>query len=307
MNVLVIGTGAIGSFYGSLLARAGAQVSVVARSDYDHVSAYGIDVQSDTKLGSYHFKPVEVLRSAVELQKKPDYVLLCTKVIPGVDRVGLLREALGPQTSIVLVSNGVDVENEIAEAFPEHELISGLAFVCVTRTAAGHIWHQDYGRLVLGNYPKGVSPKTLALCEAISQSGIEAIPHETIVMARWEKCIWNAPFNPLSVLSGGLTVNEILSAQEPFVRTLMQEVCAIAQSLGYELPIDIIETRLANTRKMSPYKTSMLVDFEAGRPMEIEAILGATLKAATRAGVAVPHLDSLYALMKLRELSLRKG
>ena len=304
MNVLVIGTGAIGSFYGSLLARAGAEVSVVARSDYDCVKTHGIEVKSDTELGTYQFRPTAVFHKAAETKKKPDYVLVCTKIIEGVDRVELLRDALGPHTAIVLISNGVDVENEIAAAFPSHELISGLAFVCVTRTSSGHVWHQDYGLLVLGNYPKGVSEKTRILCDAITRVGINCIPQENIVGARWEKCIWNAPFNPLSVLSGGLTVNDILATQELFVRNVMQEVCAIASSLGYHLPADIIDTRIENTRKMAPYKTSMLVDYEAGRPMEIEAILGATIKAAKRQGVLVPYLESLYALMKLREVYL---
>ncbi len=300
MRVLVIGTGAVGSFYGSLLAKQGVEVSVVARSDYEHIKEHGIDIEG--KNGLFHFQPAKVLRSASELDEKPNYVLLCIKVVEGANRIALLKDAVGKNTSIVLVSNGIDIEQEIAQAFPDNELISGLAFICVTRTAPGKIWHQAYGRLALGNYPTGVSEKTRALCAIYAQAGIDCIPSEDITSARWRKCVWNAAFNPLSVLSGGLATSDILDTQENFVRALMEEIAAIAEAAGYPLAEDIVEMNIASTHKMPPYKTSMLLDFEAGRPMETEAILGNAVRYGQRLNVPTPHLDSVYALMKLREL-----
>ena len=304
MNVLVIGTGAIGSFYGALLARAGVRVTLLARADYEQVKTHGIDLRSDAQLGHWHFRPDRVIRSASELTEKPDYILLCIKVVEGADRAGLIRDALGPDTAIVLLSNGVEIEHDIATAFPEHELISGLAFICVTRTAPGQIWHQAYGRLSLGNYPNGLSDRTRALGAAFERTGIGCTMTESIVAARWQKCLWNAAFNPLSVLSGGLSTTQILTTQEPLVRKVMGEVCAIAAALGHMLPDDIIDKQIDGTHQMPPYKTSMLLDFEAGRPMETEVILGNTVRAGRRAGVTVPQLECLYALMKLRELEL---
>ncbi|HUL13053.1 MAG TPA: 2-dehydropantoate 2-reductase [Methylococcaceae bacterium] len=305
MKVLVIGTGAVGSFYGSLLAKQGIEVAVVARSDYQHVKQNGIEIQSP--IGDCHFRPMQVVRSAAELTEKPDYVLLCIKVVESADRIGLLKDAVGPKTAIVLICNGIDVETEIAQAFPNNELISGLAFICVTRTAPGRIWHQAYGRLALGNYPKGLSEKTRALCAAYQQAGITCVASEDITTARWQKCVWNAPFSPLSVLSCGLATSDILTTQEPFVRAIMEEICAIAKAGGHPLPEDIIEVNIASTHKMPPYKTSMLLDFEAGRPMETEAILGNAVRAGQRLGLSIPHLESVYALMKLRELRLSEG
>jgi 2-dehydropantoate 2-reductase len=299
MRILVIGSGAVGSFYGSLLARQGEEVSLLARSDYEAVKAHGIEVES--KGDTWHFQPAQVLRNAAELAEKPDYVLLCVKVVEGADRAGLLRDAVGANTSIVLLSNGIDIEPEIAEAFPDNELISGLAFICVTRTAPGRIWHQAYGRLALGNYPTGLSEKTQALCAAFERAGIACAANPNITAARWQKCVWNAAFNPLSVLSGGLSTTDILASQEPFVRALMQEVAAIARADGFPLPADAVELSLSSTYKMPPYKTSMLVDFEAGRPMETEAILGNAVRRGQRLGVATPRLEAVYALMKLRE------
>ncbi len=302
MNVLVIGTGAVGSFYGSLLARQGASVAVVARSDYQVVREQGIAVRSDTDLGDYLLRPVEVLREGEQPRQKPDYVLMCIKVVKDADRSGLLRDVIGKDTSIVLISNGVEIEDEIRAAYPDHHLISGLAFICVSREAPGKIWHQSLGRLALGDFPSGVSEPTRLLAEAFQRAGISCHALSNITTARWQKCVWNAPFNPLSVLSGGLDTATILDTQEPFIRAIMEEITAIAAALGHALPTDIVSKMIESTRTMPPYKTSMLLDFEAGRSMETEAILGNAVRAGQRVGVPIPHLQSLYALMQLREL-----
>ncbi|GAB6067222.1 2-dehydropantoate 2-reductase [Methylothermus subterraneus] len=300
MRVLIVGTGAIGGFYGALLARAGAEVAVVCRSDYEVVKSCGIRIQSP--LGQWTFRPQAVYRRAGEVSVSPDYVVVCTKVLPQIDRAALIREAVGERTAIVLIQNGVEIENELAAAFPNRELISGLAFVCVSRTAPGQIRHQAYGGLKFGVFPSGISPRVEALCQAFERAGVKAEATSDIVAARWGKCVWNAAFNPLSVLSGGLTTDWLLT-QEGLIRAVMAEVCAIAAALGHPLPEDVIEQNIASTRRMPPYQTSMLLDFEAGRPLETEAILGNAVRAAQRAGVSVPHLESLYALMKLRELA----
>ena len=300
MNILIIGTGAIGSFYGSLLAKAGAKVSVVARSDYDHVKQHGIDLSSE-KLGNWHFQPAAVYRHAADVKDKPDCVLLCVKMLDGVDQAALVRDALGPDTAIVLIANGIDVECELAKAFPSHELISGLAFVCVTRMAPGKITHQDYGRLVLGKYPEGTSDKAQKLVDLFVKSGIPSEAVTNVVKARWQKAVWNIPFNPLSVLSGGLIVRDILKIAEPFVRNIMQEVCAIAAATGHALAPETVENLIDYSWKMEPYKTSMLVDFESGRALETEAIVGGAVRAARKAKVAIPYIESVYAMMRLKE------
>ncbi|MDP1774178.1 MAG: 2-dehydropantoate 2-reductase [Methylobacter sp.] len=303
IKVLVIGAGAIGAFYGSLLAQAGAEVSVVCRSDYDRVKQHDFIINSQA-LGRWNFTPAQVLKNVTDFKGTPDYILLCTKVIPTLDRIALIRPIVGRNTSIVFIQNGVEIEQEMLNAFPNNELVSGLAFICCNRTGPGEILHLAYGRLALGNLPNGISRKTAQLCELFNQSGIECGAVDNIVTGRWQKCVWNAPFNPLSVLSGGLLTLDILQTQEFFVRSIMQEVCDIAAASGHPLPDDIVNINIENTYAMPPYKTSMLLDYESGQPMETEAILGNAVRAAQRLGIAVPHLDSVYALMKLRELQL---
>lgn len=303
IKVLVIGAGAIGAFYGSLLAQAGAEVSVVCRSDYDQVKHHDFTISSQT-LGRWNFTPAQVLKNVADFKGTADYILLCTKVVPALDRVALIRPAVAENTAIVFIQNGVEIEQEMLDAFPKNEVVSGLAFICCNRVSPGEILHLAYGRLVLGNLPNGISHKTVQLCELFNQSGIACKVSEDIVTGRWQKCVWNAPFNPLSVLSGGLLTLDILQTQESFVRSIMEEVCVIAAACGHPLSSDIVNINIENTYAMPPYKTSMLLDYENGQPMETEAILGNTLRAAQRLGVAAPHLESVYALMKLRELKL---
>jgi len=304
MNVLIVGAGAIGAFYGALLAKAGAGVSVTCRSDYDYVKRHGFLIDSDM-LGSWSFIPRQVLRHSSDLQGTADFVILCTKVLPELDRVALIRDAVTAQTAIVFIQNGIAIEQEIQNAFPDHDIISGLAFICCNRVHPGHIHHLAYGRLTLGDVSGTLSEKTLQLSVAFNRAGIECIASENIITDRWQKCIWNAPFNPLSVLSGGLPTLDILTTQEALVRHIMQDVFNIAKASGHTLPNSIIDDNIASTYAMQPYKTSMLLDYELGQTMEIEAIVGNALRAALEVKVDCPYLATVYALMKLRELKLR--
>ena len=232
---------------------------------------------------------------------------MCTKVTEGIDRVELIRGAVSKNTTIVFIQNGVDIEPELQNAFPDNELVSGLAFVCCNRLAPADIHHLAYGKLTLGNLPNGISEQTHFCQQLFLEAGIECAVSENVITSRWQKCVWNAPFNPLSVLSGGLPTLAILQTQEGLVRRIMQEVCDIAAGCGHPLPSDIIETNIQSTYVMPPYKTSMLLDFEHRKPMETEAILGNTVRSAQRVGVACPTLETIHSLMKLRELQIQNA
>ncbi|TAN50666.1 MAG: 2-dehydropantoate 2-reductase [Methylococcaceae bacterium] len=298
MNILFIGSGAVGSYFAGKLSQTGAAVSLQARSDYEHVKIHGVHIHSVD--GDFHYQPRHVVRDAAELPAKPDYAVLCIKVVEGADRVALLKNAVGPDTAIVLLSNGIEIEPEIAQAYPDHEIISALAFIGVTRTAPGHVHHQAYGHLSLGSYPSGLSDKARWLSEAFQSAGVLCNADADIATARWQKCVWNAAFNPVSVLTG-LDTGRILNGQEGLIRALMQEVVAIAAAVGHPLPDTLVDKSIHGTKKMAAYKTSMLVDLEAGQPLETEVILGNAVRAGHKAGVPIPHLETVYALLKLKE------
>jgi 2-dehydropantoate 2-reductase len=152
-RVLVVGTGAIGGYYGGRLAQAGARVSVVSRSDYDVVRDNGIQVKSF--LGDFKYRPEQVLRRASEYDCRADYIIVATKVLPEVDVYELIREAVGPETTIVLIQNGIEIEGPFVKAFPDNEVISAVGVHCCKpdksrRGSSPGLWTTATGMFSLG-------------------------------------------------------------------------------------------------------------------------------------------------------------
>jgi 2-dehydropantoate 2-reductase len=301
--VIVVGAGAIGAFYASVLARAGCEVSVVARSDFDTVRRDGYRIQSEM-LGDLSFHPAQVVRDAHEYRGEADYVLCALKHVRGVDRAALIRRALAPRSAIVLVQNGIDVEREIVEALPANELISAVAYAAVSREAPGQVVHHSgFTRLVIGNYPNGVSAAVERLAALVKAGGTSVQATDDIVGARWRKCAWNTVFNPISALGGGLGTRDILAsdATTRFATEAIEEVCAIAAAAGHPLPPDWPEQQISGTLRLPNYISSMGQDLLAGRPMETEALLGNAVRAARTLAVPAPRLEALYALLSMLE------
>jgi 2-dehydropantoate 2-reductase len=240
-KILIIGTGAIGGLYGAKLASAGAEVSTVCRSDYKEVKSGGISIESHW--GNFHFTPKQVFREAKEYQGEADFILVATKVLPEISITDLIAPALSSNTSIILLQNGIHIERSIAKAFPRHHLISVIAFVCVSKKSAGTIYHQDLGRIILGDYPSGISDKTKNLAKLWRKAGVACQLSENIQEERWKKLVWNAPFNSISVLACGATTDKILANPftEELAKNVMREVCVLAEADGFKLPKDIIK------------------------------------------------------------------
>lgn len=298
-RVLIVGAGAIGSFYGAILHRAGARVSVVMRSDAEVVKEQGF--QFTSPLGDLSWRP-EAVYTQNEAAQAPDFdvVLLCVKVLPSIDRVALLKPWVSADTTIMLIQNGIDIEPPIAQAFPQNPLISALAFIAVSRVAPGKVEHKAYGRLVMGPYGKGEVP--MALVEAFNRGGISAKVTDNIQYERWAKCIWNTPFNPTSVLAQGADTLQMLDAPngEATIRAMMHEVMAVAAADGHILPADAVDKNIEVTRAMPAYRNSMALDYLAGRELELEAILGNVVAIAEQYQVPVPYLSVLWGVLQMR-------
>ena len=304
-RALVVGAGAIGAFYGHALSLAGIDVSVVCRSEYEQVSSKGYSILSEQR-GDVIFAPQQTIKSVIDYQGgAPDYLILTVKVTEGVKRVDLIKSAVGPNTTIVLIENGIEIEEEIAQAFPNNPLISCLAFVQVSRISPGVIRHYAFGDLTIGNYPKGVSKECQSFSDYLAQGGINAPVVQDVVNARWQKCVWNASFNPVSVIGGPADTHQILnfSEGEKLISDLMHEVVEVAKATGNSIPEALISHYIEATKKAPAYKTSMALDRERNQPMEVEAILGNTIRAARRENVSTPKLDGVYALMKMLQAS----
>ncbi|MBG14022.1 MAG: 2-dehydropantoate 2-reductase [Alcanivorax sp.] len=299
-RALIIGAGAIGSFYGAILKRAGCAVSAVVRSEYDAVKAHGF--QFESPLGDISWTPDRLYKDGDAPDAAPDYLILATKVLPGSDRAALIKPWVGEGTRIVLIQNGLDIERELADAYPGNPIISCLAFVAVSRVAPGRIKHNAYGRLVMGRFPSGLDAHCEALRDLFVAGGIDIKLAEDVVRERWLKCVWNTPFNPLSVLANGADTLTMLDTPggEKLVREMMEEVMAAAEADGHPLPPRLVDKNIEGTRKMPAYKNSMALDYLNGRPIELDAILGNVVAIAQGHGVAVPRLETMLAALRMR-------
>ena len=301
-HCLIIGSGAIGSFYGYKLAQSRTVISIVSRSDYDHIKKHGIKITLPNQKNEI-FKPNFILKHNDYSQLKTyDYVIVCTKVLPSIDFSFLIKPYLSTHTVIVLIQNGINIEAVYRQAFPNHKLISGLAFICVTRTAPGMIHHQDYGKLTLGNFPTGTGQSCKELVNLFSEAKTDCHLSTDIAKERFIKLLWNASFNPLSVIEGGVTTQELLSNPDNIkrIRNIMEDVLKVAILEGHDIKATLIDTMIENTKKMTPYKTSMLIDYERGLPLEIDAILGNLLNLAKKHNIVLSAIQKLYRdLMKL--------
>jgi len=143
-KVLIVGTGAVGGFYGGRLALARARVATLCRSDYETVRSQGIMVKR--VWGDFQFTPEKVIRRAAEYGPPPDYILVALKVLPGVDPVEIIRDAVGPETAIILVQNGIGIDGPVAAAFPRNEVIGAVAFIAVSRTGDSWIIQRPFSR-----------------------------------------------------------------------------------------------------------------------------------------------------------------
>lgn len=298
IRILTVGAGAVGAYFTGRLAQKGAEVSVVARSDYNEVRQNGYDIKSIA--GDFVFKPAGVYRDAAAYPGTPDYVFLCSKVLPEINQAALIKGAVkSPKTVIVLIQNGIGIEDSVAEAFPQNEILSCTAYIGVTRIAHGVIQHKGSGRIKMGRFGGGVSESAEKIAALFTEAGVDIELVDDIELYRWVKLLWNLPFNSISVLGGGLLTNEMTDRGpiEELCRCLMHEVILVAKACGKDIPESLIDENIEFTRTFPPYKTSMLIDFESGRRLEVEAIVGNVYRLALKHKVDVPKIQACYALL----------
>lgn len=297
----ILGTGALGGFYGARLARAGCAVHFLLHSDYEHVRRAGLVIES--KDGDFTLPQVRAYGRPEEMPRC-DVAVVALKTTQNHLLPSLLPPVLREGGMVVLLQNGLGAEEQVAALAPAQHVLGGLCFICATKVGPGHIRHLDYGYVKLAEYAPGGRPAGLTeplrqVGEDFARAGLTVQLHEDLVAARWQKLVWNIPYNGLSVILNANT-SELMAGEtsRPLVEALMREVAADAAAFGRVIPESFIAKMLADTVKMTPYRASMKVDFDEGRPMEVEAIYGNPLRAAQRAGAASPLLEALYRQLK---------
>lgn len=301
-SIAVIGSGAVGGYYGARLAQAGHDVRFLLRSDLEAVRERGLQVFSPD--GDFYLPAPTVAASPVELGCV-DWVICSLKATALEQARELVAPCLGPNTRVVALMNGLGIEPRFAEWFGPERVFGGMAFVCINRGEPGVIHHLEYGRVSIGHALD--DPKETASLEALlAGANIETVVAPNLRYARWEKLCWNVPFNGLSVAAGGIGTRTILGNEglRATAETCMREVIAAANAdlaaVGSpaRLDEDEVVTRMFQlTSTMGDYRTSMVIDYVNGRELEVEAILGNPVRRARELAVAVPTMSALYALV----------
>lgn len=264
----IIGTGAIGGYYGAKLSKSGHEVHFLFHKDYEFVKANGLQI--DSVDGSFHLSNVAAYHHTTDMPQC-DVVLVCLKSINN----GLLKEILPPllhpSTLVILIENGIGLEADLQEQFPTLRIAAGLAFICSGKFNPGVITHQSLGRLVIAPYSCQDSALLKQIVDDFNTAGIEATCSDYAI-ARWKKAVWNIPFNGLTVVLN-TTTDLLLSnkASESLIKSMMIEVIRTANSIGLEQPLreSFADTMIAVTKTMPPYSPSMKLDFDYHRPMEV--------------------------------------
>lgn len=298
-RVAFVGVGAVGLLYASRLARAGVETHLLFRSDFDVAQADGIRVKScdgDFTLpsGAFHAHKDASTVPAVDL------VVVTAKTTANEALPGLLKLLIQPGTRLLTLQNGLGNEEFLADLFPRSPIFGGTAFVCVHRTAPAAINHQHGGRLHIGRHGASeVDADTRLIWSLLARSGLEVKVFDVLARARWEKQLWNVPFNGLgAALLADTSILLATKDGELLVRALMDEVMRVANADGHPLPSDLPQKLIESTRKMGAYRSSMQLDREAGRPLEIDAIVSSVRKRAHLHGLTTP-------LLPILELQLR--
>jgi 2-dehydropantoate 2-reductase len=316
VRIVIAGAGAIGGYIGARLARAGADVVLFARGPHLRaMQTRGLTVISPD--GDFEVKPT--VSGDLSAIGTADVVFLGVKAHSLTTLAPSLRQLYGPDTVVVSTQNGipwwyfqgyggeleglhlerVDPGGVIAAAVEPRRVIGSLAYFSTDIAEPGVIHHTEGNRISFGEPDGSRSDRCRKLAEALIAAGFRCPITTRFRHEIWVKLLGNVAFNPVSALTRA-TLEDMVRHPDAaqLVREIMGEAEAVAARLGIELPISI-DQRMAGAGKVGAHKTSMLQDLEAGRPMELEAIVGAVVELGERLGVPMPSTRAVYACVKL--------
>ncbi len=278
----IIGTGAIGGFYGGKLAHSGNEVHFLFRSDYQHVHENGLKV--DSVKGNFYLPEISCY-SSVNDMPKCDVILVGLKTTNNNLLPELLRPIVHKNSLVILIQNGLEIEKELAREMPDIHIAGGLAFICSHKTGPGHIRHLDFGRIEMGLYTSGGVELLQQCCSDFKKAGVPAVFADNLGLARWKKLIWNIPFNGLTVILDTTTDRMMkLQATKDLAYQIMLEVIDAACHCGHVIDKSVAGQMIKMTESMTPYAPSMKLDFDNNRPMEIETIYTKPILSAQKSG-----------------------
>jgi 2-dehydropantoate 2-reductase len=319
MRFAVVGAGAIGAFVGAMLTRSGEEVTLIARGAHLYaLQERGVRVRGS--LGEFEARPAATDDPAAV--GAVDVVLLTLKAHSLIEMAPRLGPLLGPETCIVSAQNGipwwyfyrhggewegtyletVDPGGIISRSIDSARVIGSVVYPSTIIAEPGVIEHIEGTRFAIGEPDGSKSERCRRIADAFIRAGLRCPIRTDIRHEMWVKLMGNVAFNPISALTHA-TLIEIV--QFPETRALaagiMTEAEAVARKLGIDLGISV-EQRIEGAEKVGHHKTSMLQDLEAGRPLELDAIVGAVVELGSKLGLSLPCTEAVYACVKLLAL-----
>jgi 2-dehydropantoate 2-reductase len=298
VKILVMGTGAVGSFYGGKLARAGHTVTFIARGEnLRALRQKGLTVKSYQ--GNFSLERVHATDHLGEAGVC-DLVLVCVKSYDTVDAARLMRPVVGAQTVILSLQNGVENEEWLEDTLGSANVLGGMVYIGAELTSPGVVEHSFSGALVFGEQDGQRTPRAKRLEWVFLDADLQAQLSSSITLMLWDKLVWNAAFNAIAVLTRS-TVGELLASPltRALVRDTMLEVVAVAQAQGLNLKESRADEHIqgSQTPAMSAFATSMAHDLARGKRLEYDALNGAVVRFGERFRVPVPLNRTLYSLL----------
>lgn len=298
MKIAIVGSGALGLYYGALLQRGGHEVHFLLRRDYDAIMRNGLSVHSvngDFYLPSVSGHTTSATIGPVEL------VVVGLKTFANNSLNELITPLIAADTQILTLQNGLGNEELLAALFGAERILGGVAFLCSNRGEPGHVHHLGAGRVIVGEFLRRDTARMERIAGCFTSAGIGCTITDDLHKTRWEKLVWNIPFNGLCALLQQ-PVNRLLKSPpcRKLIRELMVEVISAAnvQNLSRTIPEKYADTMLEFTDGMGVYKPSMQIDREEGRALEIHAIFRAPLEYGSKGGASMPRVEMLAVLLE---------
>ena len=300
MNVLVMGSGAVGGYYGAVLRHAGNDVTFVARGD--HLAAIrerGLRVDSVT---SGNFTVTADATDRPDASLRTDLVLFCVKGYDNAEAIELICPTVGEHTSVLTLQNGIGSGAQLSDAFGEERVLLGVTYVDASLDGPGHV--SEFGgpsRLVFGEVDGGQTDRSLAVRDTLSDAGVRVELTSDVDAALWRKFLFICAWSGMICLTRS-SMSEILasSATERMTMSVLREVQSVGAARGIELPDSEVEEAMQSFRDAGEDSvSSMYIDLQAGKPLEIEVLNGAVARMGAEAGVATPVNDFIVACLTL--------
>ena len=306
----IIGSGALGGFYGAKLQKAGLEIHFLLHSDYQYVLENGLIIKS--KDGDFNLPQVNAYNNTNKMPKC-DVILIGLKTTQNHLLAELFPPLLKENTVVLLLQNGLGAEPEIAKIVGEDRVIGGVCNLASNKVNFGYIHHIDYGLIKIGRYARNyqlaeITNKMREITQNVESAGVPVNLTEDLLLERWKKLVWNIPYNSLSVILDART-DEIMGDANTrnLLTEIMQEVLEGAKSCQRQITDSYIQKMLDHTEKLRPYLTSMKIDYERRRLLEIEGIIGNPLRIASEAGVKLPKIGMLYQQLKFLDARNRQN